>query len=144
MVELFESPGSVAQRRWHFFEDPAIIGCAVERTLRVNEQRANGIDAVISAFEIVEDMQGPSTAVRGQLEDGATAKLAAKKCWTVEITRRVENQAAPGIRAVNGTVEAVEHVQGPGAALSDWLHQFKNRAIVKRAGVYGHSVQITG
>src|ERR1700680_1434603 len=87
-VEHSQSPSSVARSRRHFFEDLATIRCAAERTLLIKHQRANGIDAIVTAFETVEHIQDPDAARssgRGQLEDRATTKPAAKKRWAVEI-----------------------------------------------------------
>src|SRR5580704_12177981 len=56
LIEHFQSPAMMARKRRHFFEDRTTIGCTVERTLLINDQRAIWIDAIRSAFEAVEHM----------------------------------------------------------------------------------------
>src|ERR1700674_306749 len=144
-VDHSQSPGSVARSRRHFFEDRAVMRSAVEHTFLVKDQRANGIDAVVNAFETVEHIQGPGAALhsgRGQLEDCATAKHAAKEHWAVEIARLAENQGTHGKLAVV-TNEVVEHVQGPGTPKGGGRHQLENRAIVRRAAVNCRAIEIT-
>ena len=100
--------------------DSAAVGAAVQIPIFVEYELADGTGAIRLALKVVENGFRPHAAGLAELEDRSTIEGAAARSDSIKVAGCVENQAAPGIEAVDATSQeskkAVKNRFLPGSA----------------------------